>query len=180
MIKLRLLALLLLPLLAVPAASAAETGKTMDSTVLALLQNAIDAVPFATLEDCAKRFSVTLSDLPQAGSNSFFAVYQSTASRNPLLGAVELRANFKETPRRQLLIVQLSKAVPLKKSVLDAFLKLNGVEMGPSTPHLPGSSAYVTYSFKSAELRVEYQGLDFAAVTGFVVDTTARTSSGSK
>ena len=152
----------------------------MDSTVPALIKDALDAVPFATLEACAKRLSVTFSEVPQPGSNNFFSVYQSTASRNPLLGAVELRANFKETPRRQLLIVTLSKAVPLKKSELDAFLNSKGVEMGPSTPHLPGSRAYVTYSFKAAKLRVEYQGLDSATVTGFVVDTSETESSGAK
>jgi hypothetical protein len=158
----------------------ADKGKTMDSTVPALIKDALDAVPFASLEECAKRLAVTLSDVPQPGSNNFFSVYQSTASRNPLLGAVELRANFKETPRRQLLIVTFSKAVPLQKSELDAFLNSTGVEMGPSTPHLPGSRAYVTYSFKSAKLRVEYEALGSAAVIGFVVDTTAAESSGAK
>ena len=111
---------------------------------------------------------------PKESSVGPFAVYESSASQGALVGRVELRANFPQRSSGQLALVQLARPLPLTKARLDALLKMTGTAMGPAMPHRPDASAYVTYSFKSAQLRVSYQDLTYTVVTGFAVDTFAQ------
>lgn len=136
-----------------------------------VLDQVLKSFPFADLNSCGKILSAQFLPDPQPESNEVFSVYITKISKDLVVAKAELRANFPDMSRCQLINLDLRKALPLTKKNIDFHLKAAGVSMGLSR-HDTSQGTYVAYKLKSGkvEVRIGFTSLSEQEIHSISID----------
>ena len=136
-----------------------------------IVDKTVKALPFADLNDSGQLLSMKFSADQQPGSNEYFKVYMTKSSIGSLFSRGELRADFKDLGRGQLINLDLKKPLLISKKDFDSHFKVIGQSMGLSSAHDVSEGVYVSYKLKRAQVRVGFVDLSETQIRSISIDS---------